>query len=106
MRLTKIVFLLVLSAVPAVASAQAATTVEAAKAEKYSVEETDLGTLLDNPETKAVLVKLIPDVVSNPQISMARGMTLAALQSYVAEQLTDEVLGKIQAEFSKIPSKK
>jgi hypothetical protein len=75
---------------------------EAAKP-AYSTADTDLGTLLDNPATKAVLVKYIPATVSNPQIDMARSMTLKQMQSYAADTLTDATLAKIDADFASIP---
>lgn len=65
----------------------------------YKVDETDLGTLLDDPTSKAILLKYIPEVVNNPQIEMGRGMTLSQLQQYAGDQITNEKLAKIQAEF-------
>ena len=83
--------------VPAAAPALAPT---------YTTVATDLGTLLDNPATKAVLNKYIPTMISNPQIEMARSMTLKQLQSYVSDQLTDEKLARIDADFAKLPAAK
>jgi hypothetical protein len=66
----------------------------------YTTSGTDLGTLLDNPASKAVLMKYIPNLISNPQIDEACSMTLKALQSYAADQLTDD-LAKIDADLAK-----
>jgi hypothetical protein len=71
----------------------------------YSTTTTDIGTLMDNPETKAVLEKIIPEVIANPQFEMARPMTLKAVQIYAAEALTDEKLAAIDAELAKIAAK-
>jgi hypothetical protein len=71
----------------------------------YSTASTDIGTLLDNPETKAVLEKHIPEVISNAQFEMARPMTLRAIQAYAAEALTDEKLAAIDADLAKIAAK-
>ena len=92
------------TATPAVAADAAATAAAAKPA--YNVNDTDLGTLLDNPATKPVLQKYIPDVIGNPQIDMARGMTLKQLQSYAADKLSDETLAKIDTDLSKIPAAK
>ena len=89
---------------PAVVLADAPTTAAPAPA-KFSVEDTDLGTLLDNPGTKAILVKYVNDMVSNPQIDMARSMTLKQLQQYAGDTLTDAKLAMIEAELSKLPTK-
>jgi hypothetical protein len=72
---------------------------------KYTTAETQIGTLLDNPETKAVLDKHIPSFASNPQIAMARAMTLKAIQGFAGDALSDEVLTKIDADLAKVPVK-
>ncbi|MFN3798960.1 hypothetical protein [Sphingobium yanoikuyae] len=95
--------LLLTTAAPHVAMAQASA---AAPAPAYSVETTDIGTLLDNPATKAVLDKNLPGFTANPQIDMARSMTLKGVQQYAADTLTDAALAKVQADLNKIPAKK
>lgn len=77
----------------------------AAAAPAYSTAGTTIGALLANPQTKAVLVKYIPDVVNNGQITMANGMTLKAIQSYSGDALNDDVLAKIDGELAKIAKK-
>jgi len=86
---------------PALAQAPAPATAVA----KMSVEATDLGTLLDNPASHAVLQKYIAAMINNDQISMARGMTLKQLQQYAGDTITDDVLTKIQADLDKLPAK-
>jgi hypothetical protein len=76
-----------------------------ADAPAYSTATTDIGTLMDNAETKAVLMKHIPEVVSNAQFEMARSFTLKAIQSYAAGALSDEKLAAIDADLAKIPAK-
>lgn len=78
----------------------------AQSAPAYSSASTDIGTLIDNPDTKAVLVKHMPGFVDNPQIGMARSMTLKQIQSFAADQITDEKLAAIDADLAKIPAKK
>ena len=98
-------------AVPAIAAdtptAAAATAPAAAPAPKaaFSVEGTDVGTLLDNPTTKAVLDKLLPGLSTNPQIDMARAMTLKQVQGYAPDKIKDEALVQVDAELAKIPAK-
>ncbi len=77
-----------------------------AAAPAFSTEATDIGTLLDSPETKAVLEKHIPEMVSNAQFEMARPMTLRAIQAYAADILTEEKLAAIDADLAKIAAKK
>jgi para-nitrobenzyl esterase len=72
----------------------------------YTTNDTDIGTLLDDPAAKAILDKYIPGMTTSDQIDMARGMTLKAIQPYAADKITDAVLANIDAEFAKLPPKK
>ena len=71
----------------------------------FSVAETDVGTLLDNPATKAVLDKILPGLSTNPQIDMARAMTLKQVQGYAPDKIKDESLAAVDAALAKIPAK-
>jgi hypothetical protein len=73
-----------------------------ATAPAYSTAVTDIGTLLDNPQTRAVLDQNMPSFAANPQNEMAREMTLRQIQSFAADMLTDEVLAKVDADLAKI----
>lgn len=88
------------TSVSAVEAPPAATTQPAKPA--FSTSETDIGTLLDNPKTRAILDKHIPQFVSNPQIDMARSMTMKQIQSFAGDVLTDEVLNKIDADLTAV----
>ncbi len=78
-------------------AAQNAAPATAATA--YSTADTPIGTLLDDPKAKAVIDKHIPGMTTDARIEMARGMTLAAVQQFAAEQVTDERLKAIDADF-------
>lgn len=102
---------LLLAVAPAAALAQAtpapvATAAAATAATGYSVEDTDIGTLLDDPAAKAVLDKHIPGFSTKDQIDMARSMTLKGIQQYAPDMVTDKVLSDIQVDLSKLPVKK
>jgi hypothetical protein len=86
--------------------AMAQTPTVATPAAAYTVADTDIGTLLDDPAAKAVLDKNLPGFTANPQIDMARAMTLKAVQPYAADKLTDEALAKVDADLAKLPAKK
>lgn len=87
------------------AAAPAAVAAAAAPAAKFSITETLIGDLLDNPETKAILTKHVAELVANPQVDMARGMTLKQVQTYAGDALTDAKLADIQADLEKLPAK-
>lgn len=88
------------AAVPA-ANAPAASAPKPA----LSSTTTDIGTLLDNPATKAVLDKYLPGLSTDSRIDMARAMTLKQVQGYAPDQIKDESLAKVDAELAKIPAK-
>lgn len=91
------------SAPIALATEAAPAGVDVPAAAVFSTAETSIGTLLDNPQAKAVLEKHIPAFVANPQISMARSMTLKQIRSFAADVLTDEVLVRIDADLAALP---
>ena len=78
----------------------------------YSVANSQFGTLLANPATKAVLVKHIPEMIERLGDNMERveGMTLKevqdALKAYAPDVLTDAKLAAIDQDLAKIPSAK
>lgn len=95
---------LMLAGLVALAAPVVAAPAFAADAAAYS-SDTALGTLLDNPQAKAVLDKYIHEMIANPQIEMARALTLRQLQGYASDALSDEKLAQIDAELAKVPAK-
>ncbi|WP_420381791.1 hypothetical protein [Novosphingobium sp.] len=89
---------------PASAQTPAPAATSKPAAAKYSTSDTDIGTLLDDPAAKAIVEKHIPGMTTNPQIDMARSMTLKAIQAYAASDVTDERLAAIDADFAKLGS--
>jgi hypothetical protein len=91
---------------PAAIAAEPATTAAPAAATpatpKYTTADTEIGTLLDDPAARAILDKFVPEMTSSDQIDMARAMTLKSIQAYAPDDLTDEILAKIDAEFAKL----
>ncbi|TCM20838.1 hypothetical protein EDF56_102501 [Novosphingobium sp. PhB165] len=93
---------------PMAAEAQAAAPVAATPSATagYTVTETNIGTLLDDPAAKAIIDKYLPGLSTNPQIDMARSMSLKTVQQYAPDKITDEALSKVQTDLSKLPAKK
>jgi hypothetical protein len=85
--------------------ASAPAFAQAVQPAHYSVADTPVGKLIDDPAAAAILQKLIPTVWANEMFQSAgRELTLKAIQQYEAV-LTDAKLAEIQAEFDKIPAK-
>lgn len=72
------------------------------QAAPYSTTTTEIGVLLDNPETKAIIEKHIPGMTKNDQVEMARAMTLKDIQQYSPDAVTDKVLAAIDADLAKV----
>ena len=91
--------------VPATAAGTVAPAAPAAPvaAPKYSTTETEIGTLVDDPAARAILDRHIPGLTTNPQLEMARTMTLKAIQPFASDDVTDERLAFIDAELAKLP---
>lgn len=94
-----------LLAVPAVVHADNnEQKVAASSLVKFSTSETPLGEILDNEKAKALLDKHFPGMSANEQIEMARGMTLVDMQMYSPDDITDEKLKALDADFANLKS--
>jgi len=69
---------------------------------KYSVEKNTIGELIKNDQTKAALMKVIPELVQNPQLEQGYEMKFADIVQYVPDQLTPEKLKAMDDELAKI----
>ncbi len=96
---------LALGTISASAMAADAPAPAAAAAPAYSTTDTDIGTLIDTPETKAILDRLMPGFSGNDQVAMARPMTLRAIQQFAPDQIKTEILDQIDAELARLPAK-
>ena len=66
--------------------------------------DTTLGTLLDDPQAKAVIDQYLPGATANPMIAMAKGMSLRMIVAMpIAAQfgLTEQVAQDILTEINK-----
>jgi len=65
--------------------------------------DTKLGVLLDNPATKEILVKYLPEIkTAGPMLSMARGLTLKSLANVARGKIPPDKLEAIVAELEKM----
>jgi len=72
---------------------------------RYSVAKSTIGELLDNPQSRAILDKYIPQITRSDRIELMRGQTLAQIQGYARDVLTPDKLNAVQAELGKISRK-
>jgi hypothetical protein len=93
---------LTLALVSAPAMAADAAAPAAAAAPAFSTADTDIGTLIDTPSTRALLDQFLPGLSTNDQIGMARSMTLRAIQPMAGDKISVESLDKLDAELAKV----
>lgn len=68
----------------------------------FSSAATPLGDLLDNPATRAIVERWLPQAVAITQMPMSRGMTLRQLQGYAPQMFTAEALARLNAELARV----
>jgi hypothetical protein len=59
----------------------------------------NLGDLLDNDASKAVLEKHLPGISTHPQIAMGRGFPLRTVAGFSGGLITNDALDKIDADL-------
>ena len=67
----------------------------------YSI-SSKVAELLDNPGPRAIIDKHIPDMASNPQIGMARGMSLKMVASMSGGRISKAILDAVDADLQKL----
>jgi hypothetical protein len=65
---------------------------------KYD-ENTPLGTLLDDPEAKAVFDRIAGDLMNNPMIGMAQKMSFSKILGFSAGRITPEQAADLKSEI-------
>lgn len=68
----------------------------------YSVEESEIGALLDFEEARALLDKHLPGLSDLRQIPVARPLTLIDIKPYYPELVTDQRLADLDVELDKL----
>jgi hypothetical protein len=91
---------------PAIQAADTQPVPSAAAAQPYTTEDTALGDILDDAEAAAMIDKYVPGFSKDPQVEMARGMTLRQIQGYAADAFTDAVLTSLDSDFAALAAKR
>ena len=64
--------------------------------------ESKIGDLLANPGAKAVLDKHLPGFSTNPQMAMAKGMSLKMVAPMSGGKITPALLSAVDADLKKL----
>ncbi|MCC2031484.1 hypothetical protein [Microbacterium allomyrinae] len=62
---------------------------------RYDLETTTLGRLLDDPDARAIIVELVPELPDHPMIGFAKGMPAAAVLKLAAGQLPPDTVAQL-----------
>ena len=62
---------------------------------RYDLETTTLGQLLDDPEARAIIVELVPELPAHPMLGFAKGMPAKAVLAMAGNQLPADTLEKL-----------
>ncbi len=81
------------------AMAQTTPAPAAAAPAKASVDTTTIGDLMANPATMAVLQKDLPELISDPRLPQAKGMTLKEVEPYSEGKIDDAKLAAVQKDL-------
>ena len=81
------------------ALAQTSPAPAAAAPAKASVDTTTIGDLMANPATMAVLQKDLPELISDPRLPQAKGMTLKEVEPYSEGKIDDAKLAAVQKDL-------
>ena len=63
--------------------------------------DSKIGELLADPKTKAILEKHMPGISTNPQMAMAKGMSLKVVAPMSGGQITPDKIKAIEADLKK-----
>lgn len=83
---------------PAVRPDRASTSVVvAAPATRFDLDKTTFETVLQDPEGRAVLDDLVPDLPNHPMISVAKGMPIGAVLAMAAQETPHNIIETVRA---------
>ncbi|MCX6000517.1 MAG: hypothetical protein NTU41_13295 [Chloroflexi bacterium] len=64
--------------------------------------DSKIGELLADPKAKAILEKHMPGISTNPQMAMAKGMSLKVVAPMSGGQITPDKIKAIEADLKKL----
>ena len=67
---------------------------------RFDLETTPLGELLDDPDARAVIVELVPELPDHPLIGVAKGMPAGAVLRMAGGQLPADVLEQLKTRIA------
>jgi hypothetical protein len=69
-------------------------------AAKYDLDVVTLGELLDDPQARAIIVEVVPELPDHPMIGMVKGMPANTVLAMAAGQLPAEKAADLKARIT------
>ncbi len=69
---------------------------------KYSFETTTIGEMLDTPEIKALIEKIVPEALESPTLELGRSFIFNDALPYISEMVSDEQLEQFKTELENL----
>ena len=69
---------------------------------RYSLEKTTVGELLDTPELRAIVEKIVPQLLEHPLIEAGRMFRIADALPYIKDMINDEQLKQFRSELESL----
>lgn len=63
---------------------------------RFDLEKATLGQLLDDPEARAIIDELVPELPSHPMLGMAKGMPVNTVLAFAGAQVDPDVLAELK----------
>lgn len=67
---------------------------------KFDLNTTTLGQLLDDPEARAIIDELVPELPTHPMLGMAKGMPVSTVLTFAGGQVDPEVVAQLKARIA------
>ena len=67
---------------------------------KFDLNMTTLGQLLDDPEARAIIDELVPELPTHPMVGMAKGMPVNTVLTFAGGQVDPEIVAQLKARIS------
>ena len=67
---------------------------------RYDLDVTTLGELLDDPEARAIIVEVVPELPDHPMLSMVKGMPANTVLALAAGQFPADKAAQLKERIS------
>lgn len=67
---------------------------------RFDLNTTTLGQLLDDPQARAIIDELVPELPTHPMVGMAKGMPVNTVLTFAGGQVDPDVLTELKTRIA------